>query len=119
MVCWVVVWRQQNVHSSVDTWPTNRKSLVDPQVQEQWKIENPCLARLGAHDPVRRCQNSGALADVRDLQQIWVGDPLSMGDQEPKHCIALRPTKHDVADKHNRYASKCMLLVPLSVSALM
>jgi hypothetical protein len=68
---------------------------VAPELKNEWTTEKDRLRRTTlqhprAQPPVRARKNRVAPTDLGHDVQGRVGDPPSMGDQVPRHCITLR-----------------------------
>jgi hypothetical protein len=74
-----------------DNWPTNRKSLMAPELQNErttTSLNDPSTPQCTASCTCRqeqRCPNRSG-----HRVQECVGDPPSVGDQELRHRVSLR-----------------------------
>jgi hypothetical protein len=71
-------------------WPTNRKPLVAPKLKKERTAEKDRLRRTTlqhprSQAPVRARKNRVAPTDLGHDDQGRLGDPLSVGDQVPRH----------------------------------
>jgi hypothetical protein len=75
-------------------WLTNRKLLVAPELKKERTVEKDQLRRTTlqhprAQAPILARKNRVAPTDLGHCVQGRVGNPLSLGEQVPRHRITL------------------------------